>query len=75
MMTSSKISRGLYEVKISSGRVFHIEDTYQARGDDGYPRNDWNLFEMHGDDREYCQSFGSKKNAMASVVAAERGEW
>lgn len=75
---SKKINKGLYEVTVS-GRTFEIEDNYQARGDGEGFKNDWNLFEMkdfgNGANREYCQSFSSKKQAMTSVEAASRGEW
>lgn len=77
-LISKRISSGLYEITAGS-RVFEVEDAFQARADGEGFRNDWNLYEMkdygNGADREYCQSFGSKKAAMAAVEATLRGEW
>lgn len=75
-LVSKRVAPGLYEVTIA-GRVFEVEDFYQARGDGTGFRNDWNLFEMvdqvvgwDGEtikEREYCQSFCTKRDAMAAI--------
>lgn len=77
MIKSKKISSGLYQVVLPNGRIFEIEDNYQARADGEGFRNDWNLFEMKDAeaDREYCQSYTSKRDAMKSIEAAANGEW
>lgn len=74
-LTSKKISSGLYEVSISSGRKFEVENEKTARGDgEGYG---WNVFEVVGEigNREYCQSYATKREAMSSLLSAENGEW
>jgi len=67
---SKRIASGLYEV-LAGERIFHVEDEYQARGDDSGYRNQWNLFELiergNGEEREYWQTFSSKRSAIQAL--------
>lgn len=68
-MISKRIAPGLYEVS-ANGRTFQVEDHFQARGDGTGRRNDWMLYEINAfGDREYCQDFCAKRDAMDAIIA------
>lgn len=65
-LASKKISNGLYSVTVQ-GRTFQMEDHFKARGDGTGVRGEWALYEMNGDDREYCNHLWGKKACLDAV--------
>jgi hypothetical protein len=67
---TTKITTGLYQLTYQ-GRVFQIEDHYQAS--DGQSAPGWMAYEMTGPDfdrREYLNDYVTKRSAIANTIAA-----
>lgn len=69
-MIVTRITSGLYWVHCK-GRVFQVEDHYQATDGEGQPG--WMLYEMVGEDfgrREFWNDFCTKRAAINAIHGA-----